>query len=61
MTVSSTEGDSRCSNHSRGGDIGREVLMLPTKELGFVWWVVRVRERFKAGEELVLLLTPFYR
>lgn len=35
--------------------------MLPTKELGFVWWVVRVRERFKAGEELVLLLTPFYR
>lgn len=36
--------------------------MLPTKELGFVWWVVRVRERFfKAEEELVLLLTPFYR
>lgn len=59
--MSSTEVDSRCSSPSRDGTQGGRPFMFPTKELGFVWWVVRARERFKAGEELVLLLIPFYR
>lgn len=60
VAVPSTEADSRCPKHEGGGMMG-DVLMLHAQELGFVRWVAGVRERFKAEEELVLLLIPFYR
>lgn len=57
VTVASTE----TAGAPNTAEVGRGGTGPPTKELDLIWWVVRVRERFKPGEALVLLLIPFYR